>query len=243
MYKFKVIDKLPSPPSIDAIRGTHVHAILEKMFALPNKERTFEAAESMIRTVMDEVFASAQKSGELEIIQDVLKDQDKTEAYISEVHLRLENYFKLENPALLNPSGMEVWVTTELEKDLKIGGIVDRIEVSPTAGVRISDYKTGACPAPRFQESALFQMWFYALVYAINHNWEIPKSVKMLYLKDANTIVREPTKEILDRTMNEILEVIGNIRTSEQTDSWTPRTSKLCDWCNFQDRCPEFSGA
>ena len=40
LYRFRVIDRLPSPPSPAATRGTLVHAVLERLFDLPAAERS-----------------------------------------------------------------------------------------------------------------------------------------------------------------------------------------------------------
>ena len=44
LYRFRVVDRLPSAPSPAAARGTLVHAVLERLFDLPARERTIEAA-------------------------------------------------------------------------------------------------------------------------------------------------------------------------------------------------------
>ena len=48
LYRFRVIDRLPSPPSAAAARGTLVHAVLERLFDLPAAERTPEAAAALV---------------------------------------------------------------------------------------------------------------------------------------------------------------------------------------------------
>src|SRR6476660_9800389 len=48
LYRFRAVDKLPSPPSPAAARGTLVHAVLERLFDLPATERTPEAARSLL---------------------------------------------------------------------------------------------------------------------------------------------------------------------------------------------------
>ena len=48
LYRFRVIDRLPSPPSAAAARGTLVHAVLERLFDLPAHERTPEAAAALV---------------------------------------------------------------------------------------------------------------------------------------------------------------------------------------------------
>src|SRR3954462_5862708 len=43
LYRFRVIDRLPERPSPAAVRGTLVHAVLERLFDLPAAERTAPA--------------------------------------------------------------------------------------------------------------------------------------------------------------------------------------------------------
>ncbi len=40
LYRFRVIDRLPERPSVDAVRGTVVHKVLEHLFDLPAPDRT-----------------------------------------------------------------------------------------------------------------------------------------------------------------------------------------------------------
>ncbi|MEU5880827.1 PD-(D/E)XK nuclease family protein [Spirillospora sp. NPDC047279] len=44
LYRFRVIDRIPERPSPAAVRGTLVHAVLERLFDLPTAERTPPAA-------------------------------------------------------------------------------------------------------------------------------------------------------------------------------------------------------
>lgn len=48
LFRFRTIDKLPELPSADQIRGTLVHAVLERLFDLPPAERTPEAAAALV---------------------------------------------------------------------------------------------------------------------------------------------------------------------------------------------------
>ncbi|MFC7530780.1 RecB family exonuclease [Actinoplanes sp. GCM10030250] len=48
LFRFRTIDKLPESPSADQVRGTLVHAVLERLFDLPAAERTPEAAVALV---------------------------------------------------------------------------------------------------------------------------------------------------------------------------------------------------
>src|SRR3954465_15446123 len=51
LYRFRVIDRLPEPPSVEAARGTVVHSVLEKLFDLPAPGRTIAAATDLVEPV------------------------------------------------------------------------------------------------------------------------------------------------------------------------------------------------
>jgi putative RecB family exonuclease len=48
LYKYRTIDLLPEPPSIDAERGTLIHTVLEDLFELPASDRTVTNAAHML---------------------------------------------------------------------------------------------------------------------------------------------------------------------------------------------------
>jgi len=46
-YRFRVVDRLPEKPSAAAVRGTVVHAVLERLFDLPRGQRTLEQEQDL----------------------------------------------------------------------------------------------------------------------------------------------------------------------------------------------------
>src|SRR3954467_6923336 len=57
LYRFRVIDGLPEPPSLDAARGTVVHGVLEKLFDLPAAARPLAAAAALVEPEWTAVLA------------------------------------------------------------------------------------------------------------------------------------------------------------------------------------------
>src|ERR1700723_651130 len=53
LYRFRVIDRLPEPPSPAAARGTLVHAVLERLFDQPAAERTPAVAHALVQPEWD----------------------------------------------------------------------------------------------------------------------------------------------------------------------------------------------
>src|SRR3954471_8174777 len=48
LYRFRTIDRLPERKSRAAVRGTLVHAVLERLYDLPQAQRTVAAAQELI---------------------------------------------------------------------------------------------------------------------------------------------------------------------------------------------------
>jgi putative RecB family exonuclease len=48
LFRFRTVDRLPEKPSPDQVRGTLVHAVLERLFDLPAAERTPQAAAELV---------------------------------------------------------------------------------------------------------------------------------------------------------------------------------------------------
>jgi len=54
LYKYRAIDKIVERPGIDALRGSLVHLVLEKMFANQPQNRSFEEAVLTIEECFNE---------------------------------------------------------------------------------------------------------------------------------------------------------------------------------------------
>ncbi|GIF03228.1 RecB family exonuclease [Actinoplanes siamensis] len=58
LFRFRTIDKLPEQPSADQVRGTLVHAVLERLFDLPAADRTPEAAAALVAPEWERLVAN-----------------------------------------------------------------------------------------------------------------------------------------------------------------------------------------
>ncbi len=158
LYRFRVIDKLPSPPTPATARGTLVHAVLERLFDLPTSERTLDAAIALVPREWERI-----ASEEPEMLELLAEHDGRTDEWFSGAGALLNTWFGLEDPTRLEPAERELYVETEVD-GLVLRGYVDRLDVAPNGAMRVVDYKTGRSPSERFEGKALFQMKFYALV-------------------------------------------------------------------------------
>ncbi len=236
LFRFRTIDRLEGPPSPAAARGTLVHAVLEHLFDLPAEHRTTEAALGLIeprwRALVEE---------RPELASMVEDDETLTEeSWLAAARPLVEQWFDLEDPTRLEPEARELYVETEVD-GLTLRGYVDRLDVAADGAMRVVDYKTGRSPSELFEAKALFQMKFYALV-LWRMRGEIPRQLQLVYLGNGEVVRYAPDERDLlavERTVRAIWDAV--VRAAKSGD-WRPRTSKLCDWCDFRDLCPAWGG-
>ena len=228
LYKYRAIDLLPEPPSIDAERGKLIHSVLEDIFELPAADRTFESAVDLLPASWS---AQLEKTPELgALVLDEKEWMDRAQALLT-------NYFSLENPTTFESTYRELHLERNISDEVYLHGYVDRLDIAPTGEVRIVDYKTGKSPKPGWEEKALFQLRVYALLYWQNHG-VLPRMLKLIYLGDVKTIESQPTEAQLTSTENKLNNIGSEILTAIETGHFPTRKSRLCDWCFFKAICP-----
>lgn len=238
MYRYRTLDKLPEPPSPDAVRGTVVHKVLEDLFDLPAAERTPEQAALMIDAAWEYVLGDDERAVELFPADG---DPAAQAAWLDSCRAVLRKYFDIEDPRLVEPAERELYVETLLDSRLLLRGFVDRIDVAPNGAIRISDYKTGRAASEAFEAKALFQMRFYALVI-----WKtrgvIPAVLRLIYLGSGEMLSYAPDEQDLRATERQLDALWKAIARAHETGDWRPSKSRLCDWCSFKAHCPEWGG-
>lgn len=235
LFRFRAVDRLPEPPSAAAVRGTLVHAVLERLYDLPAGRRTLEAARALLPGAWEDLLAEEPNRAQ------VLADPADLTEWFAVAGRLLETYFTLEDPNRLQPADRELSVTTELADGLELRGIIDRVDVAPDGAIRVVDYKTGKSPRAGFESGALFQMRFYALVLS-RLRGRAPAMLQLVYLGDGTVLRHVPDAGELETTERRIRAIWSGIQRAAEQDSWQPRTSALCGWCAHQALCPAFGG-
>jgi putative RecB family exonuclease len=228
LYKYRKIDKLPEPPSLDAERGTLVHTVLQDLFEIPTFERTPQSAIDLL---------PSRWAAQIEAkpaLQELVTNQKE---WLDRASALLETYFTLENPTTFEATHREMHLETDFASHIYLHGYVDRLDVAPTGEVRIVDYKTGKAPKPGWEEKALFQLRVYALLYWKN-NGVLPRLLQLIYLGDGKLVKSNPTLAQLESTEKTLNRVAQDILTSIDKEYWPPKPSRLCDWCYFKSICP-----
>ncbi len=228
LYKYRVIDQLPQPPSLDAERGTLVHTILHDLFENPAAQRTPKVAIDLLPSRW-----RAQMEAKPELMEMVTNEKE----WLDRASSLLQTYFTLEDPTGFEPTHREIHLENDLSPEIYLHGYVDRLDVAPTGEVRIVDYKTGKAPKPGWEEKALFQLRVYALLYFKTHA-VVPRLLQLIYLGDAKTVKSSPTVSDLEATEKILRRIAKDIEASVEKNYWPPKPSRLCDWCYFKSICP-----
>jgi putative RecB family exonuclease len=239
LYRLRVIDRIPEPPSAAATRGTVVHSVLERLFDAPAGQRTPEAARALLRPEWQRLL---EKRPELTQLFPADADGSELAGWLNDAEVLLDTWFRLEDPNRLEPAERELYVETELESGLRLRGYVDRVDVAPTGEVRVVDYKTGKAPARDYEGKAMFQMKFYALVL-----WRlrgvVPRRLQLVYLGGGGQVVSyDPDLADLRAVEVKLLALWEAIQRALATGEWPANRNRLCDWCSYQALCPAFGG-
>jgi putative RecB family exonuclease len=235
LYRYRTIDRIPEPPTPDQARGTLVHAVLERLFDLPAADRTPARAAAMVAPQWDAL------REEQPLLAELFGGEATPAEFVDSTKDLLDGYFSVEDPRRLEPAERECLVEAVVDDNLLIRGYIDRLDIAPAGDLRVVDYKTGGAPREAFEARALFQLKFYALVL-----WRtrgvVPRTLRLLYLKDAEACDYTPDVEELTRFERTLVALWRAIDRATAERDFRPKPSRLCDWCSHQSRCPAFGG-
>ncbi len=233
-FRLSIIDHLPEPPSSPALKGTLVHAALERLFWCHRQgTRTRAAAREELGVawsalVVDPEFA------ELGL------DEDEKEAFVADAATLVDHYFDLEDPDGVEAVGVEVGLEATVGS-VTLRGIIDRLDIRPDGELVVVDYKTGRAPTERFEQGSLKGVHFYAaLCQAVLGRR--PAEVRLLHLREPVTITAVPTEQSVRGHEKRAAAVWAAIERACATGDFRPRPSTLCTFCAFKDLCPAFGG-
>jgi putative RecB family exonuclease len=228
LYRYRRIDKLPEPASLDAERGTLIHTVLHDLFESKAIDRTPATA---IELLPSRWKAQIEAKPEL---KDLVSSEKE---WLDRAASLLQTYFTIEDPKAFEATHREIHLENDLAQNIYLHGYVDRVDVAQTGEVRIVDYKSGKAPRPGWEEKALFQLRVYALLYWKN-NGVLPRLLQLIYLGDGKLVKSQPTIADLESTEKVLLRVAKEIFISIEKDYWPPNPTRLCDWCFFKNICP-----
>jgi len=230
-FRFSAIDRLPEPPSPWTAKGTLVHRALELLFVEPPERRTLDVALAHLEAARPEIM------GNDEYASLVLDDED---AFFADAATLVRNYFELEDPTTVRAIGLELKLEAELGS-LRLRGIIDRLELGPEGELIVTDYKTGAAPAERYERSRLGGVQFYAFL-CEQFLGRRPDRIQLLHLREPLSIVAVPTDQSIRGLTQRTQAIWTAVERACERDDFRPHPSRLCDFCAYKEWCPAWGG-
>jgi putative RecB family exonuclease len=233
-FRFTAIDRLPDPATIWTVKGTLVHSALEGLFwNHPRGERSPEAASSELRSAWADL---AEDPDYLSLGLDA----DAASSFLADAEQLVANYFLLEDPDEVTPVGIELTLDARIG-DVRLRGILDRLDLTPDGELVVIDYKTGRAPSDAYLQSKLIGVQTYALL-CQEVLGRRPVEVRLLHLKEPTVITAHPTEQGLRGQRTKTLAVWSAIERACRDEDFRPKTGPLCKFCRFRDFCRAYGG-
>jgi len=232
-FRFSAIDHLHDPPTVATVRGTLVHATLERLMLLEPAERSVDAAVGCL----SEAHSALREHPEwLELALDAEAEAE----LLADAEKLTRRYFEIEDPTTVTPIGLELRMEVELD-GLSLRGIIDRLELDEDGELVVTDYKTGRAPRQNNEQARLGGVHFYSFL-CERLLGRRPSRVQLLYLSDPVAITTVPSQQSTRQLERKVRAIWSAIERSCEREDFRPKPSRLCDYCAFRQWCPSFGG-
>jgi putative RecB family exonuclease len=233
-FRFGYIERLPEPPSAPASKGTLVHLALQHLMWRPPAQRSLEAALSDLVRAESEVAAHPD-------FADLELTEEERASFHSDAEVLVRRYFEMEDPREVTVLGVELRVSAVTAGGVTIRGIIDRLELDADGEFVVTDYKTGSAPSEGWEQKSMAGVHIYSLMCERMFGRR-PARVQLLYLSKPERIITAPSDQSLRGVEVKTNAVMQAVRQACTRDDFRPRPSALCNYCSFQEFCPEFDG-
>ncbi len=236
LYRFRVVDRLPEPPTRAQVRGTLVHAVLDRVFDLPAARRDPAAARALVLPAWEGLGAA-----DPALAGTLFPDAAELAPWLESAGALLDGWFALEDPRRIEPAARELPVEVELASGTPLRGYVDRLDVAADGRMRVVDYKTGAAPPPAGEARVLFPMKFYALMLLLLRG-SAPAELRLVHLADGALLTYRPDAAELLRFAVVLEAIWAAVLDAGAEGDFRPSPSRACDWCAHRPLCPAWGG-
>jgi putative RecB family exonuclease len=232
-FKFSYVQRLPEPPAPWTSKGTLVHRALERLMCRPADERTLDHA------LADLAVATEELADDPEFTDLAMDDEERAAFHASAAEL-VRRYFDLEDPTAVHPIGLELKLEAHLG-DLRIRGIIDRLDLDADGELVVTDYKTGSVPGERFEAKSLAGVHMYALL-CEQMLGRRPARVQLYYLSKPEAIIATPSEQSVNGVAKRATALWSAVARACARDDFRPNPGRLCDFCTFKPYCPAHGG-
>ena len=235
-FKFHYIDKIETKEeeTVEAFLGTRVHEALEKLYRdlQHQKENTLEELLAFFKSEWnsnwndDIIIVNAEYTAD-----NYLKMGQK---YLTDYYQRYHPFHQGRTVAL----EQLIRITLDAAGEYKLQGYIDRLTETTDGFYEIHDYKTNSrLPLPDYIRTDR-QLALYMI--GVKNQYPDVKDVRLIwhFLKFDKEIDSTRTDEELEQLKKDTIQLIKHI---EQDERFEASPGYLCDWCEFQSCCPQWS--
>lgn len=233
-YKYRYLDWIKAPKSKEQLFGTWMHETL-KMMHMP------QAVSPSEKQVLDYFMSRWNES--------VFDSPQEAQAQLYQAVKMLKDYYAKNYPANFNIVNLETRFLAPIkhgDQTHLISGQIDRVDKLEDGSFEIIDYKTTRKMPAQKDVDQDRQLSIYNIG-LINHwpslfrDQKRPVYLSLYYLKHGEKLTSQRTDEQLAQTKEQVLTDIAAInKEMKKSQGFAPRQNPLCDWCEYQRRCPLF---
>lgn len=222
-WKFRYIDKVPEKPKSFFSFGKSVHATLEFLFEKGKEKPLVEDVLSHYKTnwLSEGYETPAQEKWFYQEGERILR------GFYAKHHSEIDRIFEIEFKFTIDVEGVPVT------------GFIDRIDKAPNGGLAILDYKTGkAFDKSRVRNDAQLTLYQMAVRKLLN------KPVESVTLYHLNSLTPLTVPAHSQKMESDLAISIVNVGKAIQEEKFSPVVNEKghCQWCDYQQICPAFSG-
>ena len=232
-FRFASIEKLPDPPTVATTKGSLVHRALELLFLHPAPGRTAEVLDRSVDTAI----AEYREHDDFVLLA---LDDEAAATFFREAREIAANYLRMEDPTTVRDIGLELRLEAPVG-ELTLRGIIDRLDLNDDGELVVVDYKTGRAPSPGWERRSMSGIHFYAFLCESVFGRR-PAEIRLMYLKSGETIRTAPSAQSTRFMTTRTNAVWKAVATACERNDFRPRASTLCNFCAYQQWCPEYGG-
>lgn len=222
-YRFQYIDKLPTRPRSYFSFGHTLHRCAQYFFT--RKGQGPPTLEEFLE-FYDRAWSSA---GYFSKKREATDKQTGREI--------LKRFWELNSSDFRMPLATEKWFTVDVG-GVPFRGYIDRVDISPTGGLNILDYKSGKRDITTSEVEESLQLSMYQL--GAQGTWLLPVEKLSLYHLRSNTNVEVEARD--ESTLKEAEETVTSVSQAIENRAFDPRLNPSCP-CDFSEKCPLFNPA
>jgi putative RecB family exonuclease len=236
-FYFRYVERVPiETESVEAFLGKRVHEVLERLnrFVGQGLVPSLGKVLARFRSMWEEQYAPERVR--------IVRAENEAGTYRELGERCLANFYRRNYPFDREESlGIEEHVAFVLDADgrYRMQGVVDRIARAADGAIEIHDYKTGRWVPTQQALDEDRQLALYQIALAERYG---DASIRLVwhYLSRDQVRVSTRSPEQLTRLRDDTARRIDEI---EAEQSFAPRTSSLCGWCEFRALCPAMASA